>query len=67
MTPTFAAFFAFFGTSLRSRAAMQIEILALRHQLAICRRSGKRPRLKPADRLLRSWLARFWPAWREVS
>jgi len=45
---------------------MQLEILALRHQLAVCRRSVKRPRLKPADRILWSWLARLWPGWRDA-
>jgi len=66
MTPIFAALFAFLGASLRSRTSMQLEILALRHQLAVCQRSLKRPRLKPADRLLWSWLARLWPGWRDA-
>jgi hypothetical protein len=39
--------------SVRSRAALQLEILALRHQLNVLQRS-RRPRvhLTPADRLL---------------
>ena len=38
------------------------EILALRHQLAILKRSSKkRPRLGKSDRLLWVWLSRFWP------
>ena len=45
---------------------MQLEILALRHQLAVYKRSAKRPRLKPADRILWSWIARLWPGWREA-
>ena len=52
MTPIFAALFAFLDASLRSRTAMQLEILALRHQLAVYKRSVKRPRLKPTDRIL---------------
>jgi hypothetical protein len=46
--------------------ALQIEILALRHQLAVYHRAGRRPRLVPADRLLWAWLARTWSGWREV-
>jgi hypothetical protein len=38
--------------SLRSRAAMQLEILALRHQLQVLQRSRRRRvRLTQADRL----------------
>ena len=32
--------------------ALQLEILALRHQLGVLQRSVKRPKLSPADRLL---------------
>ena len=53
-------------SSVRSRAAMQLETIALRHQLAVCQRSLKGPRLGPADRLLWSWLARLWSGWREA-
>src|SRR5260370_39413204 len=50
---------------LRSRAAVQLELLALRHQLHVLNRS--RPsllRLAQADRLLWMWLARVWSEWR---
>lgn len=50
----------------RSRLALQIEVLALRHQLAVYQRAGRRPRLGPADRILWAWLSRTWSAWREV-
>jgi putative transposase len=50
----------------RSRLALQIEILALRHQLAVYQRAGRRPRLVPADRLLWAWLSRAWSGWREA-
>jgi len=40
---------------------MQIEILALRHQLNVMQqRARKRPRLGAADRWLWVWLARVW-------
>jgi transposase InsO family protein len=50
---------------LRSRAALQLEVLALRHQLQVLNRSRpRRVRLVPPDRWLWTWLSRFWPAWR---
>ena len=49
----------------RSRAALQLEILALRHQLQVLNRSRPpRLRLAPADRLLWVWLSRVWNEWR---
>ena len=49
----------------RSRAALHLETLALRHQLAIANRS-RRPRLRftTVDRLLWAWLSQRWPGWR---
>jgi hypothetical protein len=36
----------------RTRAALQVEILAIRHQIGLLQRSSRtRPRLTPADRL----------------
>jgi hypothetical protein len=50
---------------LRSRAAMQIEMLALRHQLRVLERSRPpRVRLTRLDRLLWVWLSRVWAEWR---
>jgi len=44
---------------------MQLEILALRHQLAVVqRRTNKRPSLRTADRLLWVMLSRLWAQWR---
>ncbi len=47
---------------LRSRASLHLEVLALRHQLAVFQEGGRRPRLTPADRLLWVWLSRAWSA-----
>jgi putative transposase len=49
----------------RSRAALHLEVIALRHQLAVVNRS-RRPRLRlmPADRMLWAWLSQAWPGWR---
>ena len=48
----------------KSRAALQLENLALRHQLGILRRSVNRPKLAPADRFLWAWLCEVWNDWR---
>src|SRR5207245_4792884 len=49
----------------RSRGALQLEVLALRHQLQVLNRSRpRRLRLVTADRLLWAWLSRSWAAWR---
>jgi len=53
------ALLAEFATLFRSHRALQLEILALRHQLAIYQRTVKRPpRIRPGDRVFWSWLSR---------
>jgi hypothetical protein len=43
------------------------EILALRHQIIVLKRSvPNRPKLRPWDRLLWIWLSRLWPQWRSA-
>lgn len=49
----------------RSRGSLQLENLALRHQLAVLRRTSPRPRLRLSDRILWSWLSRVWAGWRD--
>src|ERR671933_2995865 len=47
---------------IRSRAALEMENLALRHQLMVLMRQHPgRPRLCSMDRLLWVWLYRLWP------
>src|SRR5437773_6450190 len=49
----------------RSRAALHLEVLALRHQLQVLQRSRRRRiRLAKTDRWLWAWLLRSWTAWR---
>jgi len=51
--------------SLRSRAVLQIEILALRHQLQVLERGRPgRLRLTHCDRLLWVWMSHVWHEWR---
>ncbi len=49
-----------------SRAALHLENLALRQQLAIVKRKSFRPSLRLTDRLFWVTLSRVWPRWREA-
>jgi putative transposase len=55
-------------TGLRGQAAMQAEIIALRHQLTVMQRTQKPKRLllNPGDRRLWVWLSRVWSGWRSA-
>jgi len=55
----------FLGAALRHHLSLQMEVVALRHQLEIYRRTCRRPHMSPADRILWSYLARVWPSSRE--
>jgi putative transposase len=65
MSSLFIALFAFVSSSFRTRAALQTEILALRHQLTVVQKNApRRLRLHRTDRLLWVVLSRFWSGWR---
>ncbi len=49
---------------LKSRSQLALENLALRQQIALLRRSIKRPKLRAADRMFWVLLARVWSGWR---
>jgi hypothetical protein len=66
MTSIARALFAFAVSLLRSRVSLQVEILALRHQLGAYHRSIRRPQARPIDRIVWSWLSRAWARWRDV-
>ena len=66
MKAVLLALLASLRAGLRSRLALQVEILALRHQLAVYQRFPTRARTKVADRLLWAWLSRTWIDWRDV-
>jgi putative transposase len=68
MSRIILALFSSFRQGFRTRAALQVEILALRHQLLLFQRST-RPHKVPlsvADRLLWVWLSQLWSGWRSV-
>jgi putative transposase len=60
MGPVLVAVITGLTSCFRSRRALPLEVLALRHQLAVYQGSGRRARLRPVDRLLWAWLARAW-------
>src|SRR3982751_2262233 len=62
--PLFSALFTSFFAAFRTRAALSLEILALRHPVCVLQRSVKRPKLTPADRFLWIWLCAIWNDWR---
>ena len=65
MSSLFVALFALVASSFRTRAALQAEILALRHQLAVFQKNApRRLRFQRCDRLLWVVLSRFWSSWR---
>ena len=46
----------------RSRASLELELVALRHQVTVLRRQRPgQPRLFSTDQLLWTWLYRIWP------
>src|SRR5215831_19422144 len=60
-------FLAILPSILRSRAALELENLALRHQIGVLQRSAaKRPKLTSGDRLFWICLFRLWRGWRSV-
>jgi transposase InsO family protein len=68
MIPVLISFLTILRDSLRTRVALQAEILALRHQLLVLQRRNQKQRLRLslADRLLWVWLSRIWPEWRSA-
>ena len=66
MSSVISATLAYLASWFQSRHAMQLEILALRHQLAIYQNSVKRPQLQPADRFFWAWFSRLWSGWQHT-
>lgn len=53
-------------TWFRSRLSMQMEFIALRHQVAVYKQTVSRPKLRPTDRFLWIWLSRLWSGWQQA-
>src|SRR5262245_39568887 len=54
----------FFIAMLRDQRNLALENLALRQQLALLKRTQKRPAIGTKDRLFWVWLSRIWSEWR---
>ncbi len=62
MVTILCALVSFFEFRVRSRASLELELIALRHQVIVLRRQRSgRPQLSSLDRLLWVWLYRIWP------
>ena len=56
-----------FSSSLKNRAALQLENIALRHQIGVLQRSAKkRLKLHNSDRLFWAGLSQVWSEWRSA-
>src|SRR5262249_6111598 len=66
MNPVFCSLLFTLFTCFRTRLTLQVEILALRHQVAVLQRARKRPSVQALDRLLWVWLSRVWAQWRSA-
>ena len=66
MFNSIAQIFRFIVAMFKTRMGLQAENIALRHQLCVLQRSVKRPKIRPADRVLWSILSRYWSNWKEA-
>src|SRR5437899_90391 len=66
MPPVVYAILSALGALFRIQCSLRVENIALRHQLAIYQRTVRRPRIRPEDRIVWSWLSRRWARWRDV-
>jgi putative transposase len=66
MFSPFAALIVQLRNAIADRRDLLLENAALRQQLAIYQRKGKRPPLTFTDRLFWAWLSRSWPRWRSA-
>jgi len=63
MKTIICALLAFMSALFRSQFSLQLEIVALRHQLTVYQRTTQHPRINPGDRIFWSWLSRRWSGW----
>jgi putative transposase len=55
-----------FRVYFRTHSNLQMEVLALRHQITVLQRKTPKPKLNSADRCLWVWLSFFWSRWRSA-
>jgi putative transposase len=60
------AILVFLRAFILGRAAVAFENLALRQQVAVLNQSGRRPKLRPRDRVFWVLLSRVWSNWRSA-
>ena len=60
------AVLVFLRAMLIPKMHLAVENLALRQQLAVCKHSVRRPKLRRRDRVFWVWLSRLWPNWRSA-
>ena len=60
------SFLSSFRVYFRTHGDIQLEVLALRHQVTVLQRTNPKPKLRPADRRLWVWLSRSWSRWRSA-
>ena len=59
--------FGSFRSLFQSRLRLEAEVIALRHQVTVLRRSQRgRVRLRASDRVFWVWLSRLWSGWRSA-
>jgi hypothetical protein len=51
------------ASTLRERVHHALEVMALRHQLAVLARSGNQPHFSPVDQCFRVLLSAMWARW----
>jgi len=56
-------FLGTFPRLVHSRIALEAEILALRHQILVLRRTSHRLEIRQADQVFWSWLSHLWAGW----
>jgi putative transposase len=62
MLALISIWFSWLACRFRSRAELELELIALRHQVAVLHRQQRgRLRLSSVDRMLWVWLYRVWP------
>ena len=64
MTKTLGNLVLFIWSKIKATSNLAAENLALRQQLAVMKRTNKRPKIRMADRLFWVLLSRIWSPWR---